>query len=425
MAIPGAQGRPLTSCLIGIVLWGGAATKPALALDTQLVESGFSSPLFMTAPEGDPRLFVVEREGRIKVRSGGAWSTFLDIRAQVDPTGERGLLGLAFDPNYRTNGRFYVDYIDSTTGNTQIARFTASGDVASTAGTPILNIAQPPDLSNHKAGWIGFRPGEPNNLYIATGDGGGSNDLRADPNFDNNAQNTNRLLGKILRIDVSDPNRAYGIPSGNPFANGGGAPEVWDYGLRNPFRNSFDRTKGNLIIADVGQDAREELDFETASSADGNNYGWRLREGKIATPTGGVGGPKPTGAVDPVYDYLHGNGIFDGEAVIGGYVYRGSFLKGVQGEYFFGDNVSGRIWSMETDPVTGALLPGTVRDRTAELKRLNQFDNIASFGEDGFGNLYIVDFSGKLLEVVPEPGTYVMMLVALMPMAWRLLRRSG
>src|SRR5690348_11714287 len=275
-----ASVRRLVASLPLLVL--SSFSAPAFSLDTQLIESGFNSPVFLTAPEGDSRLFVVEREGRIKVRDGGVWSTFLDISAQVDPTGERGLLGLAFDPSYGTNRTFYVDYIDQATKNTQIARFTASAsnpDLAVPTGTNLLTIQQPNE-TNHKAGWIGFRPGENNNLYIATGDGGGSND----PN--NNAQNKNSLLGKMLRIDVrsdafpNDASRNYAIPMGNPFRSGGGAPEVWDYGLRNPFRNSFDRTKGNLIIADVGQDTREELDFEPVGKG-GNNYGWRVREGKI------------------------------------------------------------------------------------------------------------------------------------------------
>jgi glucose/arabinose dehydrogenase len=230
----------------------------------------------------------------------------------------------------------------------------------------------------------------------------------------------------MLRIDVrsdafpNDASRNYAIPMGNPFRSGGGAPEVWDYGLRNPFRNSFDRTKGNLIIADVGQDTREELDFEPVGKG-GNNYGWRVREGKIQNPAF-PNEPVPTDAKDPVYDYAHGGGTFEGETVIGGYVYRGSFLKAIQGEYFFADFISGKVWSMDTDPITGALLPDTVRDRTAELKRLNDFNSITSFGEDGFGNLYMVDFNGSVLAIVPEPSTYAMLLIGIMPLAWRVAR---
>jgi glucose/arabinose dehydrogenase len=420
---------------LALILMYVLGASSAFALDTELIQSGFNNPVFLTAPAGDSRLFVVERTGKIQVRSGNTWSTFLDITGQVDSSGERGLLGLAFDPNYATNRTFYVDYIDNTTKSTQIARFTATTanpNVADSTGAPILSIAQPPNLSNHKAGWIGFRPGESNNLYIATGDGGGGNDLRLlpngapDPNWDNNAQNTNRMLGKVLRIDVhpANPNVPYSIPATNPFANGGGAPEVWDYGLRNPFRDSFDRTKGNLIIGDVGQGAREEVDFEPASSPGGNNYGWRLREGRIETPTVGVGGPLVPGMVDPVYDYEHGGGTFHGSTVIGGYVYRGSLLKNAEGQYFFGDFGNGQIWSMDTDPVTGELLVGTLRDRTAELHRLNSFSQIVSFGEDGFGNLYVVDLSGRVFEIVPEPRTYAILSAALALLVWRMGRRG-
>jgi len=230
------------------------------------------------------------------------------------------------------------------------------------------------------------------------------------------------LLGKILRIDVSNPNVAYTSPGSNPFAAGGGAPEVWDYGLRNPFRNSFDRKTGNLIIGDVGQDAREEINFESASSPGGTNYGWRLREGTIATP-GGVGGVLP-GATEPVYEYE--NIKPPGNAITGGYVYRGTFLKEIEGEYFFADSVTGQVWSMDTDPTTGALLPSTERERTTELERLNSFGSIVAFGEDGSGNLYMVDFfGGQLLQIVPEPQTYFMLLIALIPLAWRMMRRAA
>jgi glucose/arabinose dehydrogenase len=408
---------------LGILLCSNAGS--AFALDTKLIESGLDSPIFLTAPDGDSRLFVAERGGIIKVRTGGVWSEFLNISGDVDKSGERGLLGLAFDPNFKTNGLFYVDYIDKTTLDTKIVRFNANA--LSLGGTVLLTVPQPPDphisgviVDNHKAGWIGFRPGDPNNLYIATGDGGNANDSRPIAGFDNNAQNTNQLLGKILRIDVhpTAPGVLYST-AGNPFASGGGKPEVFDYGLRNPFRNSFDRANGNLIIADVGQGAREELDFESMSSPGGNNYGWRLREGKIETPTSGIGGPLPQGAIDPVYDYQHGSGTFEGIAVIGGYVYRGSLLKDTNGTYFFGD-LSGKVWSMETD-ADGKLLIGTLRDRTAEL-HLSKF-SLDSFGEDGFGNLYIIDGSGEVFQIVPEPRTYAFMLAALAMLAWIVRRR--
>jgi glucose/arabinose dehydrogenase len=425
--VPTTFARP-RNILLGILLYSGVSS--AFALDTKLIESGLSAPVFLTGPDGDSRLFVLEQAGVIKVRDNGVWSEFLNISDRVDASGERGLLGLAFDPNFKNNGLFYVDYIDKTTLDTKIVRYNANA--LNAGGTVLLTVPQPPptpgvSVTNHKAGWIGFRPGDPNNLYIATGDGGNANDSRPIPGFDNNAQNTGQLLGKILRIDVhpTTPGVLYST-AGNPFASGGGAPEVFDYGLRNPFRNSFDRTKGNLIIADVGQGAREEIDFESMSSPGGKNYGWRIREGDIATP--GITPPDPNdpnnlpptiSPTNPVYAYPHGGGTFEGIAVIGGYVYRGSLLKDTNGTYFFGD-LSGKVWSMETD-ADGKLLIGTLRDRTAEL-HLSNF-SLNSFGEDGFGNLYILAGSGQVFQIVPEPRTYAFMLAALAMLAWIVRRR--
>jgi glucose/arabinose dehydrogenase len=414
--------------VLGILL---SSAGSVFALGTKLIESGLDAPIFLTSPDGDPRLFVVERAGVIKVRENGVWSEFLNISDRVSTSGERGLLGLAFDPNFASNRAFYVDYTDDT--STHIVRFTVPALNPTPASikasaTPILSIAQP-NQSNHKAGWIGFRPGENDNLYIATGDGGGANDP------DKNAQNTSSLLGKILRIDVhpANSNLPYVIPPGNPFGN-----EVWDFGLRNPFRNSFDRTKHNLIIGDVGQGAREEIDFEAADSAGGKNYGWRIREGDIATP--GITPPDPNdptnlpptrSPTEPVHVYDHsGASSF---AVTGGYVYRGSLMKDVFGEYFFADSETGKVWSLDTDPASGALLPNTLIDRTNELnpflKNCNpqtRLCGIVSFGEDSNGNLYIVDLSGgQVFEVVPEPRTYAMMLFALLAMACVIRRRRS
>ena len=236
---------------------------------TQIVASGFDRPLFATAPNGDPRLFVVEQGGLVKVMQNGVVlpTPFLDLSAKVDTTGERGLLGMAFDPSFETNRRFYVDYIDKTTLNTVVATYQASvsqpniADAASAQN--VLTVAQPA-FANHKAGWIGFRPGESANLYIATGDGGSANDP------DNRAQNLNENLGKILRVDVAadhfpgDPTRyGYGIPTGNIT---GGNPEIYAYGLRNPYRDSFDRETGTFYIADVGQNQREEINIGAAGA---------------------------------------------------------------------------------------------------------------------------------------------------------------
>lgn len=409
------------------LLVAGVAASHAQALDTRVVMSGLTSPLFLTAPEDDPRLFVVERGGTIRIIQNGTLLSqpFLDISSQVESaTGERGLLGLAFDPNYSTNGKFYVDYIDSTSAhNTQIASFTVSNNpnVANSSGTSILNIGQT-TFNNHKAGWIGFRPNEPDNLYIATGDGGSANDPG------NVAQSLSSDLGKILRIDVEHPANGlnYSIPAGNPFANG--APiddKIWAYGLRNPYRNSFDRATGDFYIADVGQNAREEIDFQRAGSTGGVNYGWRVKEGSVRNPAT-PSDPLPANAVDPIYEYLHGSGAFQGNSVTGGYVYRGSLIAGLQGTYFFGDFVSGHIWSLQVDPVTGKVIAGSLKDRTAELGGSIGANALSSFGEDGFGELYLVDYAhGQILALVPEPSSWASMsagLICVLWLAWRRLR---
>lgn len=410
------------------LLVAGVAASHAQALDTRVVTSGLTSPLFLTAPEDDPRLFVVERGGTIRIIQNGTLLSqpFLDISSQVESaTGERGFLGLAFDPNYSTNGKFYVDYIDSTSAhNTQIASFTVSSNnpnVANPSGTSILSIGQT-TFNNHKAGWIGFRPNEPDNLYIATGDGGSANDPG------NVAQSLSSDLGKILRIDVEHPADGlnYSIPAGNPFA--AGAPiddKIWAYGLRNPYRNSFDRATGDFYIADVGQNAREEIDLERAGSTGGVNYGWRVKEGSVRNPAT-PSDPLPANVVDPIYEYLHGAGAFQGNSVTGGYVYRGSLIAGLQGTYFFGDFVGGHIWSLQVDPVTGKVIAGSLKDRTAELGSSIGPNALSSFGEDGFGELYLVDYArGQILALVPEPSSWASMsagLICILWLAWRRLR---
>jgi glucose/arabinose dehydrogenase len=247
------------------------AGMPALALQSVLVGSGYNQPLMVTAPVGDSRLFVIEKAGRIRVQQGTTVSTYLDLSSQVDSVGERGLLGMAFDPDFASNGRFYVNYIDNTTKNTVVASYTASSATAATAdpssGRVVISVAQPAGLDNHKAGWIGFSVTDPGRLYIATGDGGGGND----PN--NRAQNLNDNLGKILRI-VPLPGGGYSVPADNPFAGAvPGNDEIWAYGLRNPFRNSFDRQTGNLWIGDVGQSAREEINFAASGHGSGAGSG--------------------------------------------------------------------------------------------------------------------------------------------------------
>lgn len=381
-----------------------AGAAHAQALDTRLVADGLTAPLFATAPLADGRVFVVEQGGTIVAVQGGSASTFFTL--PVATGGERGLLGLAFDPNYGVAGsagygRFFINYIDPATLDTVVASYRALPGAASvdlSTRTEVLRIDQP-DFANHKGGWIDFKPGNANNLYIATGDGGDANDPL------NNAQNTGSLLGKMLRVDVNrddfaDPNVNYGVPTDNPLLGRPGARgEIFAYGLRNPWRNSFDRLSGDLWIADVGQGAREEVNVLAAGSPGGQNYGWRVREGDIATP--GVGGPLEPGMVDPDLVYDHSVG----QSITGGYVVRDP-TSPLNGKYVFGDFSTGRIWAVDAD---GSVSFADAAELTALLDAgsAGPIGLVASFGEGASGELYIVDYNGRVLQVigvVPEPA---------------------
>jgi glucose/arabinose dehydrogenase len=372
---------------------------------TERVASGLNSPVFVTAPPGDTtRLFIVEQPGVVRLMNLGTrqLSNFLDIQSIVKDGGERGLLGLAFPDDYGTTGKFYVNYTNEPNGDTVVAEYrrgTGNPNVADpTSGRILMTIPQP--QNNHNGGWIGFEDGL---LYIAVGDGGNGNDdgQGHTPGIGNAQDKTENLLGKVLRIipDVdsfpSDPNRNYGIPGDNPFVGVDGDDEIWAYGLRNPWRCSFDRDTGDLWIGDVGQGEREEINFQLSTSNGGENYGWRLREGTIETPAAGIGGPRPTGNVDPIYDYSHGAGTFQGRSVTGGYVYRGP-ITSLRGQYIFGDFASQQIWSFTRN---GSSFTG-LTDRTAQFRpRQGTINQIASFGEDAVGNLYIVDLDGEVFRV--------------------------
>ncbi len=259
--------------------------------------------------------------------------------------GEGGLLGLAFDPNFATNGRFYVNYAKPGSTDPQfkdvvIARYTASGNplISNTAnaasGQTLLTVDRNTGASNHYGGWMGFRPGGGNQLYIAVGDNG------FNPDQMRNAQNTNVLLGKMLRIDVSG-DTGYTNPADNAFPGGvGGRPEIYAYGLRNPWRDSFDRLTGDFYIADVGESQREEINFQAGGTPGGQNYGWRVYEGTRFT---GLETGPTTGLTFPIHEYDHGVG----SSITGGYVYRGTNINGLQGDYIYGDFISGRIWTGE------------------------------------------------------------------------------
>ncbi len=404
-------------------LFGLAAAGPLSAIEAVRVGTGFSNPLFVTAPAGDAgRLFVAEKGGDVRVldlATGNiAVTPFLDLA--VDTNGERGLLGMAFHPDYTTNGKVYVNLINNTTFDTEVREYTVSAEnpnVADTSsGRLIMTITQPAGRDNHKGGWIGFSPTD-GLLYVASGDGGSGNDP------DNYGQRLDTTLGKMLRIDINsdgfpaDPNRNYAIPANNPFvATAGAQPEIFAYGLRNPYRSSFDRETGDLYIGDVGQSAREEIDFIANGSPGGQNFGWRLREGTIATPD--VGGALP-GATDPIYDYTHGNGTFQGRSVTGGYVYRGSLLPELDGTYFFGDFIRGKVWSFDYD---GSALTG-LTDWTETLRPdVGNFGSFSSFGEGGTGELFIVNYGGDIFQVVPEPGVSAL-LIATVVIAMALAKR--
>jgi len=373
-------------CLIVIALSLGVAiaARAATPLHTVRVAQGLSFPLFATSPPSDTaRVFIVERRGpdsrgRVKILRNGSILARPFLTTQVLSTGsEQGLLGLAFAPDYATTGRFYINYTRSD-GTTIIERrlVSADPDSAEPTGVTVLSIPQP--QANHNGGWLGFGPD--GYLYVASGDGGGAGDT------DDNAQNLSTHLGKILRLDVSGA--TYRSPASNPFFGSvPGLDEIWAYGLRNPWRPSFDRLTGDLIIADVGQETLEEINFAPAGSPGGENYGWRPKEGSAPTP--GVGDPIPPGVVDPIHEYSHAQG----RSVIGGYVYRGSQVAGLGGTYVFADHFT-RIWSFKYD---GTTVSGFT-DRTAELGRASG-SRVSSFGEDAAGELYIVYLGGSVFRV--------------------------
>jgi glucose/arabinose dehydrogenase len=370
--------------IAAILLLGLPAGARSAALTTVRVASGLSRPIYAAAPAGDDRMFIIEQRGVIKILSGGTVlpTPFLDIDALIpDIAGndERGLLGIAFHPDYAANGFFYLDYVDLS-GNTVIARYHVSTDpnVADPASATILmTIAQP--YTNHKGGTLLFGPRD-GYLYIGMGDGGNA----GDPG--NRAQDPGVLLGKMLRIDVNGT-PPYSIPPDNPFA-GPDLPldEIWDLGLRNPYRWTFDRLTGDMIIADVGQSSWEEVDFEPAGSGGGRNYGWRLMEGAHCfTPPNNC---NDGSLVLPIFEYSHGGNPFRC-SITGGSIYRGSALPGFQGTYFFADYCSNQIWSFRTDGQTVS----EYTDRTTELAPGGGLSivNIAAIVEDGHGELYIVD----------------------------------
>lgn len=353
----------------------GNGNGAAIGVDT--VVSGLSNPAFVTALPGDSRLFIVELPGRIRILRDGVLLSqpFLDIRGIVSSGGERGLFSVAFHPEYQQNGFFFVSYTDLS-GASRIARYRVSAhpDLADGASEKaIVSVAQP--YANHNGGQIAFGPD--GMLYIGLGDGGSGGDPLG------HGQNRATLLGSLLRVDV-DSDDPYGIPPDNPFVNDPDArPEIWAYGLRNPWRFSFDRETGHLHVADVGQNAWEEVNVVPADSA-GINFGWNRMEGRhcYASATCNVNGLEL-----PVYEYANSG---DTCSVTGGYVYRGSAIPEVIGTYFFADYCEGRLRSFRVQ--NGESMDA----RTWDLGRLG---SITSFGEDSAGELYIVTAEGVLFRL--------------------------
>jgi glucose/arabinose dehydrogenase len=346
----------------------------------ELITGGLNSPIGLAnARDGSERLFVIEQAGRIRVLENRELldNVFLDIREKISCCGERGLLGLAFHPQYDVNGYFYVNYTDLN-GDTVISRFEVSEDRAKAdpaSELQLLFIEQP--FGNHNGGGMAF--GSDGYLYLALGDGGSGGDPMG------NAQNTNSLLGKLLRIDVNQP-AGYSVPRDNPFTDGGGAPEVWAFGLRNPWRFSFDRLTGDLYIGDVGQGSWEEIDYLPAGHPGGANFGWNYREGSQPYLTVSI--PSDLSLIDPVSEY----GRDQGFSVIGGLVYRGEQLPELNGIYLYGDYGSGFIWGLYRDA------EGSWHNRIL----FETSSSITSFGEDENGELYYVSQSGELYQLVRE-----------------------
>ena len=367
----------------------GAAESQQTPYQLVPVASGFSRPLYVThAGDGSGRLFVVEQSGAIRVIKDGAAlrQPFLDVsglisrQALEDNYTERGLLGLAFHPNYAENGLFYINYTDLN-GHSVISRYTISADdpdrADATSAAPLLYVEQP--YANHNGGHMAFGPD--GYLYISLGDGGSGGDPLG------SGQNLSTLLGKILRIDV-DASDGYAIPADNPFVEREGArPEIWAWGLRNVWRFSFDRATGDLYLADVGQNQWEEINFQPAGSPGGENYGWNAFEGTHVYS----GQRAASDVVPPVLEYDHSVGRC---SVTGGYVYRGERIPALQGVYLYGDWCSGTIWSAQR----GA------RGLWQAVVSLESGRNISSFGEDEAGELYLVDYGGAVLRFEPVAG---------------------
>lgn len=359
---------------------GGSATPPVetppddLTLSLTPIATQIANPTTIThAGDGSNRIFLVQQAGQIRILDHGNLlaEPFLDISDRLISGGERGLLGLAFPPDFADKGYFYLNYTHSVDGATVVSRFFVSADNPNLADANseqiVLEVDQP--LANHNGGQLAFGPD--GYLYIGLGDGGSANDPQG------NSQNPATLLGKLLRLDVEAGVTPYRIPDDNPFVNVSGTlDEIWASGLRNPWRFSFDRLSGDLYIADVGQNRWEEINFQPAGAGGGANYGWNFLEGPDCLSSAG-GCVEPPDYAAPVAVYDHDLGC----SVTGGYVYRGPANAQLQGRYLYGDFCSGRIWALQR---SGAVWEQTLLDQTTL--------SISAFGEDEGGRLYVADY---------------------------------
>jgi len=382
----------------------GTAASAQTPLKTELVASGFQRPIWVGSPPGDmDRLFVAEQHtGDIEIIKNGTvlGTAFLDLTGKILTGSERGLLGLAFHPDYANNGKFYVNYTKSgsNSGDTIVEEYTVSAnpDVANASSGVVVLGPVNQTQSNHNGGDLRFGPD--GYLYVSFGDGGGANDGPC------NAQNGNLLLGKLVRIDVD--NGGVAAP-GNPFiGNASFDDRIWAYGIRNPWRFSFDRLTGDLYVGDVGQNAIEEITFVPASSTGGENHGWKMMEGNNCFSTsncGTVPACNSSSLTDPIQTYGHGGGNC---SVTGGFVYRGCAIPDLQGTYFYADYCSDKIWSFEQ---VGGVATNVI-DRTNELDPAGALSILtpSSFGEDACGEIYITDLGGgEVFKIVANaPATW-------------------
>jgi glucose/arabinose dehydrogenase len=367
-------------CSIHPDMTGTIAVWPSIGLVQQF--SGLALPVHLThAGDGTGRLYVVEQGGRIRVIRNGQLqaTTFLDVSGRISSGGERGLLGLAFHPQFATSRRLFVNYTNPR-GDTHIAEFRATSADAADPGSERVLLTETQPFANHNGGGLAFD--NSGRLLIALGDGGSGGDPLG------NGQRLDTFLGKILRIDV-DAATPYAVPADNPFrATPGAAPEIWAYGLRNPFRVSVDRPTGDLYIGDVGQNRVEEIDVGLASRRGGENYGWSTTEGsQCYSPASGC---NRSGLVLPVYEYSHSEGC----SVTGGVVYRGCRMPDLGGTYFFGDFCTGLVRSFRLASGQATDL----RDWTAGLRGIG---SPSSFGLDADGEAYVVDYDGEVYRLEP------------------------